>query len=61
MGCAELTENLEAQPSKKPAAVLDFVDFLLARFGTSGEGPRPRSDWTDAEFAELAMAKLFGR
>lgn len=40
-------------PDGPRCRVFDFVEFLAARCGVSQ--PQPQSDWTDAEFAELAM------
>ena len=53
MGYAELIEKLQTLPDEKQAEVFDFVEFLSARFGA--HQPAAQSEWTDAEFAELAM------
>jgi hypothetical protein len=53
MSYTELIEKLQALPSEKQAEVFDFVEFLSARFGANQAATR--SDWSDAEFAELAM------
>ncbi len=53
MGFAELIEKLQALPSEKQAEVMDFVEFLSARFGTGKA--LAEDDWTAAQFAELAM------
>jgi hypothetical protein len=53
MGYAELIERLQALPQDKQAEVFDFVEFLSRRSGTGAGGPQ--AEWTDAEFAGLAM------
>jgi hypothetical protein len=55
MGYAELIEKLQSLPEEKQVEVFDFVEFLAARFGTALGTPLARGEWTDAEFAELAM------
>ena len=55
MGYAELIELLRALPADKQAEVFDFVEFLAARNATEGGKPPAHGEWTDAEFAELAM------
>ena len=53
MGYAELIDKLKALPDEKRTEVFDFVDYLAARFGSHRA---PTADqWTDREFAEMAM------
>ena len=53
MGYAELIEKLETLPDEKRTEVFDFVDYLAARF--AGHRARAVDQWTDLEFAEMAM------
>ena len=53
MGYPELIEKLQALPQDKQAEVFDFVEYLVARFGSEAVG----SDWTDAEFKEMAFGQ----
>jgi hypothetical protein len=53
MGYTELIEKLQALPQDKQAEVFDFVEFLVARFGTSAD----QSEWTRTEFAEFAFGQ----
>lgn len=55
MGYAELIERLQALPQDKQAEVFDFVEFLLARSGAAE--PQPHGEWSDSEFAAMAMAQ----
>jgi hypothetical protein len=55
MGYAELIEKLRSLPAEKQAEVFDFVEFLAVRFGSESSKPPVHAEWTDAEFAELAM------
>lgn len=55
MGYAELIERLQALPQDKQAEVFDFVEFLLARSGAAE--PHPQGEWSDSEFAAMAMAQ----
>lgn len=55
MGYAELITKLESLPREKRAEVFDFVEFLAARCGTVEASQLAHSEWTDAEFSELAM------
>lgn len=55
MGYAELIERLQALPREKQAEVFDFVEFLSARCGLAGGKPLDHGEWTDAEFAAMAM------
>ncbi len=57
MGYAELIEKLQALPAEKQAEVVDFVEFLAARFTTVKHTPLTRDEWTDAEFAEFSMSQ----
>jgi hypothetical protein len=41
-------------PQEKQAEVFDFVEFLAAQSGKGGTTP---AEWSDAEFANLAMAQ----
>lgn len=55
MGYAELIETLQNLPQDKRAEVFDFVEFLAAKSKmASGIRPEPE-EWTDGEFAQLAM------
>ena len=56
MGYAELIERLQSLPQDKQAEVFDFVEFLAARSGIADTQPA-HSEWTDAEFADMAMAQ----
>lgn len=65
MGYAELIETLQNLPQDKRAEVFDFVEFLAAksrmasdtRHEPDGHGiaTPPDNEWTDGEFAQLAM------
>ncbi len=55
MRYAELIERLQALSPEKQAEVFDFVEFLASR--GKAEGAQRRSEWTDAEFASMAMAQ----
>ena len=55
MGYAELIERLQTLPQDKQAAVFDFVEFLSAR--STHEKLPAHADWSDTEFAGLAMAQ----
>jgi hypothetical protein len=55
MGYAELIEHLQALPQDKQAEAFDFVEFLLARSGAAG--PHPHGEWSDSEFAAMAIAQ----
>ncbi len=55
MGYAELIERLQTLPQDKQAEVFDFVEFLSAR--SHKEKLPAHTDWTDAEFAGMAMAQ----
>lgn len=57
MGYAELFEKLQTLPTEKQAEVFDFVEFLSARFGGVKDKPLTHDEWTDAEFASLAMSQ----
>lgn len=57
MGYAELIERLQALPQDKQAEVFDFIEFLSRRGGSSEKAPPIQSEWTEAEFANLAMAQ----
>lgn len=56
MGYAELIERLQALPQEKQAEVFDFVEFLAARSRSTDQQPA-HSEWTDAEFSDMAMAQ----
>ncbi len=53
MSYAELIEKLQALPQDKQAEVFDFVEYLVARFGSDAD----RSDWTRTEFAQFALGQ----
>jgi Protein of unknown function (DUF2281) len=53
MGYAELIETLQNLPQDKRAEVFDFVEFLAAKSKVAS-GIR-HEEWTDGEFAQLAM------
>ena len=53
MGYAELIEKLETLPDEKRTEVFDFVDYLTTRF-SSHRAPAV-DQWTDREFADMAM------
>ena len=53
MGYAQLLSVLRALPPDRRAEVFDFVEFLARRCGVSL--PPEQEDWTDADFARLAM------
>lgn len=55
MGYAELIEAIQSLPQDKRAEVFDFVEFLAAKSGAESGRQRQPEEWTDSEFAELAM------
>ena len=55
MGYAELLETIQNLPQDKRAEVFDFVEFLAAKSGVASRRQHPPEEWTDREFAELAM------
>lgn len=58
MGYAELIQQrLQVLPTEKQAEVYDFVEFIAARTPHAAPKTEPTSDWTDAAFSRLAMAK----
>ncbi|MHB1358821.1 MAG: hypothetical protein ACYCWC_04485 [Rhodocyclaceae bacterium] len=57
MGYAELIERLQALPQDKQAEVFDFVEFLSLRRDIAGGGYLAQGEWTDAEFARMAMTQ----
>lgn len=57
MGYAELIERLQALPQDKQSEVFDFVEFLSRRGGSLERAPLAQCEWTEAEFANLAMAQ----
>ena len=58
MGYADLIhQRLQALPTEKQAEVYDFVEFIAARIANAEQESECPPDWTDAEFAQLAMTK----
>lgn len=57
MGYAELIKRLQALPQDKQAEVFDFVEFLSRRRSSTDDVSQAQTEWTDAEFASLAMAQ----
>ncbi|MDP2822322.1 MAG: hypothetical protein Q8O52_06545 [Sulfuritalea sp.] len=57
MGYAELIERLQALPQDKQAEVFDFVEFLSLRRDVAGRARLAQGEWTDAEFARMAMTQ----
>lgn len=57
MGYAELIERLQALPQDKQAEVFDFVEFLSQRRDITGGAHLAQGEWTDAEFARMAMTQ----
>jgi len=55
MRYAKLIEKIETLPIAKQVEVFDFVDFLASSPGRTADSPALRRDWTDIEFAEMAM------
>lgn len=55
MGYAELIETIQNLPQDKRAEVFDFVEFLAAKSGVESGKPHKPEEWTDSEFAQLAM------
>jgi hypothetical protein len=55
MGYAELIETLENLPKDKRAEVFDFVEFLAAKTKVTSGSQNKLHEWTDGEFAQLAM------
>lgn len=55
MGYAELIAKLQRLPADKQAEVFDFVEFLSARMQAGATQPLVAAEWSDAEFAALAM------
>jgi hypothetical protein len=56
MNHAELIQKYQRLPPDKQAEVADFIEFLSARHQVPAEAAGP-TEWTDAEFAELAMGQ----
>lgn len=53
MGYAELIQQrLQTLPLEKQAEVYDFVEFIATR-----KGAGDAAEWTDDEFAQLAIAQ----
>lgn len=59
MGYAELIERLQALPQDKQAEVFDFVEFLSTRSGLGEKASHAHADWTDSEFASMAMGQAW--
>jgi hypothetical protein len=58
MGYAELIQQkLQNFPPEKQAEVYDFVEFIAARIPSPPPKSEHASEWTDAEFSQMAMAK----
>lgn len=55
MGYAELIETIQNLPQDKRAEVFDFVEFLAAKSRVESGRQHQPEEWTDGEFAELAM------
>lgn len=56
MGYAKLIERLQALPQDKQAEVFDFVEFLSRRSASAG-AHLAQGEWTNDEFAHMAMAQ----
>jgi len=55
MNYGQLIEKLQILPTEKQVEVFDFVEFLAERFS---KPTTPNfSDWSEQDFAELAMAQ----
>lgn len=54
MGITQWLAAIRALPPERQSEVFDFVQFLAERYG-NGQPPA-ETDWTDAEFSELAIA-----
>lgn len=57
MNLAKLIEKIQALPIEKQAEVFDFVDFLASRSQGAAHQSRVYDEWTNAEFAEMAMTQ----
>jgi len=57
MNYAQLIEKLQVLPAEKQAEVFDFVEYLAERFAK--HTPPNFKDWSEQEFAELAMTQCF--
>jgi len=55
MGYAELIETLQNLPQDKRAEVFDFVEFLARKSGIATDTRHTPEEWTNDEFAQLAM------
>lgn len=55
MGYAELIETIQNLPQDKQAEVFDFVEFLAAKSRAAGIGLKTAEEWTNNEFAQIAM------
>lgn len=55
MNPTKLIEKIQALPIEKQAEVFDFVDFLASRSQGAAHQSRVYDEWTNAEFAEMAM------
>ena len=57
MGHFELIRTLQTLPLDKQAEVVDFVEYLAARFATPLPQQRPDGDWDEVSFAEFSIAQ----
>lgn len=55
MNHAKLIEKIQALPIEKQAEVFDFVEFLASRSQEAVQQPLVMDEWTNAEFAQMAM------
>jgi hypothetical protein len=57
MGHFDLIRTLQTLPPDKQAEVVDFVEYLAARFAIPAARQHPHGDWDEASFAEFAIAQ----
>ena len=60
MGYTELFERLQALPQDNQAEVFYFVEFLSRHSDFAEKVPHVFADWTDTEFAGMAIGVPHG-
>lgn len=57
MGHSDLIRTLQTLPPDKQAEVVNFIEYLAARFATPVTQQQPNADWDEASFAEFSIAQ----